>query len=253
MGMQPDLTGMYTTTTISGQLLKLVNEAGKRDNTVVIYLSDNGIAFPGAKTTVYEPGIKLPLIVSDPRVPHREIENQAMVTWTDITPTILDFAEVDFQPGQFHGRSFRPILGVRSPDGWNTMYASHNFHELTMYYPMRVIRSGNFKLIWNVAYRLEYPFASDLWASSTWQSIHRKDEPYFGNRRVKDYLFRAEFELYNLLSDPHELTNLAESEQHGDRIETLKQKLKAFQRKTRDPWQIMWGNETQIQGTGVGL
>lgn len=167
--------------------------------------------------------------------------------------TILDMAGVEFEPQQFHGRSFAPIMGESSPEGWNEMYAAHNFHELTMYYPMRVIRDGDLKLIWNIAYRLEYPFASDLWASSTWQSVHRSKSPKFGKRKVKDYLFRAEFELYDLSTDPQELTNLATHEDYAQRLESLKHKLKAFQLKTKDPWQIAWDNETQVQGTGVGL
>ena len=46
-----------------GRLLDKLDELGIADNTIVIYISDNGIAFPGAKTTVYEPGLNLPCIV----------------------------------------------------------------------------------------------------------------------------------------------------------------------------------------------
>ena len=235
-----------------GKLVEMLDKAGKIENTVILYISDNGIAFPGAKTTAYEPGIRLPCIIKDPRSIHRGLVNHAMINWTDLTPTILDFADVKVDI-QFHGRSFRPILGETNPEGWNEVYASHNFHELTMYYPMRVLREGDFKLIWNIAWRLEYPFASDLWAASTWQSIHRSSAEFFGKRKVKDYLFRKEFELYNLSNDPHEFTNLANQKTHAGLLDRLKGKMKAFQLKTKDPWQISWDNETQEQGTGVNL
>ena len=236
-----------------GALQKLLKKAKKTDNTVIIYISDNGIAFPGAKTTVYEPGIKLPCIVKDPRTNLKGTVNNSMISWVDLAPTILDFAGVDFSADDFHGRSFVPILGEKMAGDWQTVYASHNFHELTMYYPMRVVRDGNYKLIWNVAHGLPYPFASDLWAASTWQSIHRAKKEYFGHRKVKDYLFRAEFELFDLAADPEESRNLAGTPEHAERLQLMKDKMKAFQLETSDPWQIIWGNESKMQGTGVNL
>ena len=236
-----------------GKLQTLLKKARKADNTVIIYISDNGIAFPGAKTTVYEPGIKLPCIVKDPRTDMKGTVNDAMVSWVDLAPTILDFAGVDFPADDFHGRSFVPILGKKMADDWQTVYASHNFHELTMYYPMRVIRDGNYKLIWNIAHGLSYPFASDLWAASTWQSVYRAKRECFGHRKVKDYLFRAEFELFDLATDPEESKNLAGVPEYAERLQQMKDKMKAFQLKTNDPWQIIWGNESKMQGTGVNL
>jgi N-sulfoglucosamine sulfohydrolase len=236
-----------------GRLMQLLEQSGKKDNTVVIYISDNGIAFPGAKTTVYEPGTKLPCIVKDPRSAAKGVVNNAMVTWADLTPTILDFAGIKYDSKSFHGRSFVPILSKPNPNGWNEVYASHNFHELTMYYPMRVVREGNFKLIWNIAYRLEYPFASDLWAASSWQGIHRSKQEFLGKRKVKDYLFQAAFELYDLSSDPDEINNLADRKEYAKKLKSMQEKLKAFQLKTKDPWQIMWDNESTVQGTGVNL
>ncbi|SMP43028.1 protein of unknown function [Neorhodopirellula lusitana] len=75
----------------------------------------------------------------------------------------------------------------------------------------------------------------------------------FGKRKVKDYLFHAECELYDLKADPNELNNLADKEDNAEDLKRLREKLKTFQIKTRDPWQIMWGHETNVQGTGVGL
>jgi N-sulfoglucosamine sulfohydrolase len=122
-----------------------------------------------------------------------------------------------------------------------------------MYYPMRVVRSKNYKLIWNIAWRLEYPFASDLWASSTWQSIYRNKIENFGPKKVQDYLFRPEFELYDLEKDPGELNNLTNNKDFKEVLESMKSKMKKFQTETSDPWNIMWGHDTSLQGSGVNL
>ena len=64
-------------------------------------------------------------------------------------------------------RSRAPLAG--SDAEFNEIYLSHTFHEITMYYPMRSIISGRDKLIFNIVHELPYPFASDLYASPTWQ------------------------------------------------------------------------------------
>lgn len=236
-----------------GKLMKMLKDTGKDKNTIVIYISDNGMAFPGAKTTVSEPGIKLPCIIKNPTNTAKGISNEAMISWVDLTPTILDMANISFEKEQFHGKSFNAIINKTNPEGWNEIYASHTFHEITMYYPMRVVRSGDYKLIWNIAWRLEYPFASDLWASSTWQGVYRNKIEYFGSRKVQDYLFRPEFELYDLSKDPEERNNLVGNKDFEEKLESLKTKLKGFQTKTKDPWMIMWNHDSSIQGTGVNL
>ena len=79
---------------------------------------------------------------------------------------------------------------------------------------MRVVRDKKYKLIWNIAYGLPYPFASDLWAASSWQAQFQKgvDAPY-GQKTVKQYIHRPQFELYDIQSDPEEKHNLADDPQ----------------------------------------
>jgi N-sulfoglucosamine sulfohydrolase len=236
-----------------GRLMSLLEETGKVENTIVIYISDNGIAFPGAKTTLYDPGIRLPCIVKEPGLKNKGIVNNAMISWADLTPTILEMAGVDLNEFDFHGSSFKNIIQEEEPEGWDEIFASHTFHEITMYYPMRVFRTRDYKLIWNMAWPMEYPFASDLWASSTWQGIHRSGVEKYGMRRVKDYLHRPEFELYDLRNDPDEVMNLAGKSEYHIILESMKLELKEFQKRTSDPWYIMWDHDNLMQGTGVNL
>ena len=225
-----------------GQLIKVLKEAGKYENTLIIYISDNGIAFPGAKTTLYEPGMNLPCIVRSPLQKRKGITCDALINYADLAPTILDFAGAT-STGQFQGRSFKSVLEQQHPQGWDETYASHTFHEVTMYYPMRVVRQRRFKLIWNIAHGLDYPFASDLWASSTWQAATNRSDKYYGKRTVQAYIHRPKFELYDLHNDPDEIKNLADNPQYEKVLVELKNKLKEFQERTKDPWIVKWKYE----------
>ena len=225
------------------RLIEILKEAGHWDDTLIIYVSDNGIAFPGAKTTLYEPGMRLPCVVRNPHVKKKGVVTNAMVTWADITPTILDFAGALPAEKSFHGRSFLSVLEEEKPKGWDEIYASHTFHEITMYYPMRVVRGRKYKLIWNIAHKLDYPFASDLWASTTWQSVLKRGDKVYAKRTIEAYIHRPKFELYDLENDPYEINNLSDEPKYAELLEELKGKLKAFQKRTKDPWILKWNYE----------
>lgn len=243
-----------------GTLFEHLKSAGKWDNTLVIYISDNGIAFEGGKTTQYQPGINLPCIVKNPGNQNKETVSSAFINWADLTPTILDYAGV-LEPARgqmeqryednksrwnnvlnedFHGNSFREVLLTGSDEGWKETYTSHTFHEVTMYYPMRTVISGRYKLIWNVAWQLPYPQAQDLWESSTWQSALQREDGMYGSKKIADYYDRPEFELFDLEKDPGEAENLAGDADHQDVLKELKEKIVAFQKRTNDPWIDIW-------------
>jgi N-sulfoglucosamine sulfohydrolase len=242
-----------------GMLVETLKRTGTYESTLIVYLSDNGAPFPGSKTNVYEPGIRLPLIVRKPGSSRPGTVNAAMISWVDITPTILDFAGVRIPPaapsapvapGRFlnespaiHGRSFLGVLDQEQPVGWDEVYASHTFHEITMYYPMRVVRTRTHKLIWNIAHPLRYPFASDLYESGSWQGALTRKLPTFGPRSVEAYTQRPAFELYDLERDPLEAMNLAARPEHAQLLADLKARIKAFQERTGDPWVIKWQYE----------
>jgi N-sulfoglucosamine sulfohydrolase len=246
-----------------GRLVQRLKEAGQWENTVFIYTADNGAAMPGSKTTLYEPGMKLPLVVRAPGLKERNVQRNAMISWVDLTPTILDFAGVkevlappvvqgepedaprnprvaerakQKVPYVFHGRSFRPTLDAEPKEGWTSAYASHTFHEIQMYYPMRVVRGERYKLIYNIAHPLPFPFASDLYESSTWQSALKDGGSTFGKRRIQDFIQRPKYELYDLQTDPDEAHNLAADPAHKATLDKMIVELKQFQKNTRDPW-----------------
>jgi len=233
-----------------GRLVEILKAAGKYDDTVLIFTSDHGIAFPGAKTTVYEPGMRVPMIVKLARGQETGDRGQggkichAMISHVDLTPTILDFAGALPKDHKLHGRSWKEAVREENPKGWDVVNASHTFHEITMYYPMRVVRTRQYKLIWNIAGPLPFPFASDLWAAPAWQDRYRQGpNTLYGKRTVNDYIHRPGFELYDLAKDPDETKNLAGETDYAELLAQMKAELKAFQQRTADPWVLKWEYE----------
>jgi len=227
-----------------------------------VFTSDHGMAFAGGKTTVYEGGLHVPFIVRNPYQEKRGNTNNAMISFVDIVPTLLDFAggydaqeratkpELATRRGNkkgpyiFHGRSFLPVLAEKNPDGWDVIHASHTFHEIQMYYPMRVVRDRKYKLIWNIAHPLPYPFASDLWAAPSWKAQWEKGlSANYGKKTVREYIHRPQFELFDISSDPSESINLASDEKYAQVLDEYKAKLKQFQKATQDPWILKWKYE----------
>jgi N-sulfoglucosamine sulfohydrolase len=219
-----------------GLVLKELDAAKKTDDTLIIFLSDNGIPFPGAKTTLFDAGVHLPLIVRRPGQ-KAGVVTSAMASWTDIAPTALDWAGVK-KPAELPGRSLLPVLEGEKADGWDTVFGSHQFHEITMYYPVRMIRTRQFKYLLNLAHGLEYPHASDLWGSATWQGILKRGDKMMGQRPVSTFLNRPKEELYDLSSDPNELENLAADPKYADILNDLRKRLHEWREKTNDPWLI---------------
>ena len=187
--------------------------------------------------------MRLPLIVRTPQAQRRGHTNAALVSWVDVTPTLLDFAGALRTEAPFHGRSFRTILEQEQPAGWDIVYGSHTFHEVTMYYPMRAVRTRQFKLILNLAHPLSFPFASDLYSSATWQHTLTSAAEWYGQRRVRDYLQRPQWELYDLSTDPDEIHNLAADPAHQSVLRELQARLRRFQGETKDPWIVKYEHQ----------
>mgnify|MGYP006134882745 FL=1 len=225
-----------------GHLIDILKKSGKYDNTLILYIADNGVAFAGAKTTLYEPGMRLPLIVREPGQKKKGRTQEAMISWVDLAPTLLDYAGVDLSESALHGRSFKTGVSGKLKN-WDHIFASHTNHEATMYYPMRVIKNRQYKLIFNIAHGLEFPLAKDLLQSPTWVSMQKNGLKLYGKRTPEALLHRPRIELYDLQADPHEVVNLSENPEYAKIRDSMIAQLKEFQADTRDPWGIKWERE----------
>jgi N-acetylglucosamine-6-sulfatase len=96
-----------------GELLNWLDESGESENTLVLYLGDNGFLFGEHglidKRNAYEESMRIPLMVRFPRVAPKGVKVPAMVANIDIAPTLLDVAGIKV-PKHMDGRSFFPML-----------------------------------------------------------------------------------------------------------------------------------------------
>lgn len=219
-----------------GMLLEELRKSGQEEETLVIYISDNGMPFPGAKASLYDPGVRLPMIVRTPHLKRRGLVNSAMVSWVDLVPTCLDWAGAPPPSYALHGRSVLPILEQETPAGWDEVFLSHTFHEVINYYPGRGIRTRSHKYVRNLFSELLYPLPSDLFGSPTWQGVLKRKDAMMGRRPVETFLKHSPEELYDLEKDPEELRNVADSPEYAEVLATCRKKVDEMQQRTNDPW-----------------
>ena len=247
-----DLAAQYKTISRMDQgiglILQELKAAGHADNTLVIYTSDNGIPFPNGRTNVYDSGIAEPLVISNPLSTKRWGEfSDTLVSLTDIVPTILDWfglpppAYPIFGPNivKPKGKSLLPILDKEPEAGWNEIFVSHNLDEITMYYPMRAIRDKRYKLIHNIYYKMPFMIDQDSYLSPSFQDLLNRTmqgRPTHWFKTLRDYYYRKEWEMYDLLHDPEETNNIYGVPSYHDIFEDLKKRLMKWQRATNDPW-----------------
>ncbi|XP_052762938.1 N-sulphoglucosamine sulphohydrolase-like [Mya arenaria] len=232
-----------------GLMLRELERSGHLDDTLVLYSSDNGIPFINGRTNLYDSGMVEPFLLASPYNTRRKGQvSEVMVSHVDITPTVLDWFNIPYptytvnnKPVKPTGKSLLPVLDSEPTSGWDTVFASHNLHEVTMYYPMRVVRNRQYKLIQNLNYKMPFGIDQDFYISDSFQDIlnrTRSRKPTHWFKTLKEYYYRPLWELYDVENDPLERKNLALHSSLTSRsvYERMKQELVLWQNLTSDPW-----------------
>ncbi|AQT69321.1 Arylsulfatase [Anaerohalosphaera lusitana] len=219
-----------------GAVLKALEETGLAENTLVMFLSDNGISAPFAKSNCYLTSTKTPWIVRWPgKVKPGTIDSQHMISGIDYMPTILEAAGIK-DVTDMDGSSFMPLLhGVKQPE---RKYVFTEYHKTFAgrRYDMRAIQSKRFGYIFNPWAKRTGPMRMDSTSGLTFKAMKRAAK---SNSKIADRveLFenRVLEEFYDFKNDPDGRNNLIEDISYQAEIRAMRELLEKRMKKTNDP------------------
>lgn len=195
-----------------GTIMQMLEQSGEADNTLVIYLSEQGSNFPFAKWTVYDNGHRAAALMRWPEKIKPAKETGAIMQYADVVPTLIEAAGGSTKGMALDGKS---LLGVfEKPEQKHRDYAfgiqtTRGIYSGSESYPIRTVRDKRYRLVWNLSY--EQPFSNTVvkkgGPSGTLKSWLKKGGE--AKQRAQAYRTRPEFELYDLVKDPYELNNIA--------------------------------------------
>ena len=217
-----------------GRHLDQVRQAGKQDNTLVLFFSEQGSMMPAGKWTCYEPGIHAGVLARWPARVKPGSACDQIVQYTDVAPTLVEAAGGSVPKG-LDGKSFLDLLDGKTEGHWTYAYAVQTTRGIIAAtpggYAVRAIRDKRYKLILNLQH--ESAFCDHVtgvdpegfWKS--WVAAAEKPDPK-ARKLVERYRHRPPVEFYDLEKDPWEMSNLADDPQHKDVIEKMRRELLAW-------------------------
>jgi len=236
-----------------GELLELLEAAGKLDNTLVMMTGDNGMPFPRAKTNLYDSGTRMPLAVRWPaRVAGGRVVDD-FISFTDLAPTFLE-AATEEPTAEMTGRSFLGVL-TSGKSGRVDPRRDKVFTERERHvpcrpgdksYPIRAIRSHDFLYVRNLRADLwpagdaSYPnivgsFGDCDNSPSKSEILSRREEPEIAPYFKLAFGKRPAEELYDLSKDPGQVNNVAGRPHYANLQKKLRAELDRWMRHTGDP------------------
>ncbi len=208
------------------------------DKAIFLWSSDHGTQWPFGKWNCYEEGVRVPLIVDWPGVTKPGSRSDAVVSWIDFLPTLLE-AVGGQAPADIDGESFTSVLRGESDKHRDRIFTTHSGDGNLNIYPIRALRVGNWKYIMNLhpefAFATHIDLPADLGRTKYWESWEEaaKSDPNAAEI-VKRYHARPADELYELSSDPHEQKNLAADPEHVSRVKEMQAEVEAWMEKQGD-------------------
>ena len=209
----------------AGDLLRQLEEDGLDDNTAVFLFGDHGRGLPRAKRWIYDSGIHVPLIVRWPGVLEPGTVENRIVSFVDFAPTVLSMAGVAIPPSV----QGLPFLGEAATQPRQYAFAARDRMDET-YDRIRAVRDKRFKYIRNYfpekPYSQNIGFMDQMPTMQEWRRLHAEGS-LSGPQRL---FFQAKpvEELYDTVSDPHEIRNLAQDPQHSNTLGRLREQLRQW-------------------------
>jgi len=219
-----------------GQILRALKETGFEKNTLVMFLSDNGMAFPFAKTNCYLTSTRTPWLVRWPgKVKPGTADTQHMISGIDYMPTILEAAGLAQIEGM-DGHSFLPLLVGESQSERTHVFTVFNTTAARKHYPMRCIQSRKFGYLFNAWSDGETVFKNESQSGLTFKAMQaaaKTDEQIAA--RVRLFRYRVPQEFYDFEKDPCARKNLIDDPAYQAEIKKLQTEMLNIMTSTDDP------------------
>jgi len=229
-----------------GAVLKALRESGLEKNTLVIFLSDHGAAFPFSKAQCYLNSSKTPLIVKWPgTIIPGIVDSSHFVTGIDLMPTLMEIAGLPLVP-KLDGQSFLPLLFNKEQKDRD--YAYSTFYQIfaRVRYPMRCIQNKDFGYIYNFWSDQQLEIRGDATGGLTWRAMIKAAEtdPEIA-RRVELFKYRVPEEFYHFKEDPDGLNNLASDPAYAHELKKFRKKMLKMMKCYNDPAYEAFRDRTQ--------
>jgi arylsulfatase A-like enzyme len=212
---------------------------GYADDTLFVFTADQGAQWPFSKWSLYDAGVRTPLLVHWPARVKPGTTTRAMVTLIDLLPTFLDAAGAQ-PPPDLDGRSFLPVLTGQSDRHRDEVFAAHTGDKEMNHAPMRAIRTPQYKYIKNLRPDVRYTThisegvaadGRDYWDS--W--LKRAATDPAAAKVIARYHDKSPEELYDLKADPYELNNLAADPAHAATLARLREQVRQWRLQQGEP------------------
>lgn len=205
-----------------GRIKGLLDDTGFADNTVLVYTTDHGIAFPRAKGTLLDAGLETALLIKFPKGMITESSRRdELLCNIDLMPTLLELAGGEM-PQEIDGYSFLPLLEQQEYTERDHFFCELTWHD--RYHPMRGIRTKRYKYIRNFEDGPKVYLPYDLYMSLSGEEVRKE---YSAQNSAE--------ELYDLKQDPLEQENLAEKQQYRKVLVELRDRVAKWMADTDDP------------------
>lgn len=222
-----------------GELIEKLEDSGKMKNTLVIYLSDHGDEMARGKFDIYEASTKVPFLVSWPGKVKKGSETDALISATDIVPTILNAVGLTI-PEDIAGKSLLPLFNNPELDIREYVFTEYNCDPI-LYFPSRAVRDKKYKLIYTLLSDRKNPTAvyytenrtAALEGSPTLKEL--QNAPDTIQNVYNSWLTPPKIQLFDLENDPWEFNDISSDTAYAEEKEKLLHALHLWQEETNDP------------------
>ncbi|QGY44298.1 sulfatase-like hydrolase/transferase [Maribellus comscasis] len=216
-----------------GQVLDELKQRGLYNNTLIIFMGDNGAALLRGKGTLYDCGLHVPLIARYPELIEPGTKSDILISGSDLGPTILDVAGIK-PDKQMTGKSFKHAMQGDETENHEYLFAVRGAHgsglpgNSSAFDLSRTVFNKEYKLIYNPLFHLSYhpvDFAgSEMWKEMIQLHEQGKLEEKFSHTTIFSPE-RPMFEFFDIKNDPDEFVNLSGKEEHKKREHEFKTQL----------------------------